>query len=57
MTRKPRKGDFKELKSKNVLGEHAPGPLEACPFGARLGNRSVFVLDPRLPVDRDLSIG
>ena len=25
-----------------------PPPLESCAFGARLGNRSVFVLDPRL---------
>ena len=25
MTRKPRKGDFKELKSKNFLGAPAPG--------------------------------
>ena len=23
-------------------------PLEACAFGARLGNQSVFILDPRL---------
>jgi len=23
-------------------------PLDACAFGARLGNRSVFILDPRL---------
>ena len=26
-------------------------PLEACSFGARLGNRSVFFLDPRLVLD------
>ena len=25
-----------------------PPALESCAFGARLGNRSVFVLDPRL---------
>lgn len=25
-----------------------PPPLEACTFDARLGNRSVFILDPRL---------
>ena len=28
---------------------HPPAPpLEACAFGAHLGNRSVFKLDPRL---------
>ena len=25
-----------------------PDPLEACALGAPLGNRSVFILDPRL---------
>ena len=25
-----------------------PSPLETYAFGARLGNRSVFILDPRL---------
>ena len=25
-----------------------PGPLEACAFGAHLGNWSIFILDPRL---------
>ena len=56
MTQKPRKGDFGELKSKKFpKGEHAPDPLppfppplEACTFGALLGNRSVSILDPRL---------
>ena len=28
------------------MGEHAAG--EACAFGAHLGNRSVFILNPRL---------
>ena len=45
MTRKRRKGDFRELKSKK-----APGPPKTCAFGARLGNRSVFILDPRLNI-------
>ena len=47
MTHKPRKGDFGELKSeKDSPGEHAPrSPYkEACTSGARLGNRSVFIL-------------
>ena len=39
------KGDFRELKSKNF-------PEEECPpeglIGARLGNRSVFILDRQL---------
>ena len=50
MTQKPRKTEFGEIKSKNFSkGEHSlDPPLEACAFGARLGNRSVFILDPRL---------
>ena len=44
MTRKPRKGDFREFESKKFPG----GVLEACAFGARLENRSVFIPDPRL---------
>ena len=42
VTQKPWKGDFRE---------HAPGvqdPTETGAFGARLGNRSIFNLDPRL---------
>ena len=47
--RNPPKEEFRGLKSKKFQGEHVPGPpLEACAFGARLGNRSVFNLDPRL---------
>jgi len=39
MTQKPRKGDFRELKSKNFpYGACPRTPLEACAFGARLGN-------------------
>ena len=48
MTQKPREGDFREWKSKNVLREHARTPLEACALGASLGNLSVFTLDPSL---------
>ena len=56
MTQKPRKEDFRELKCKQIPGEASsqtpppPPPLavEACAFGAYLGNRSVFILDPRL---------
>ena len=29
-------------------GVYLQTPLEACNFGARFGNRSVFTLDPRL---------
>ena len=49
MTQKPRKGDFRELKSKKFPGRAFPWTLlEACAFGARSGNRSPFILDPRL---------
>ena len=42
MTQKPRKGDFGELKSKTFPGG-------ACPQSSlEVGNRSVFILDPRL---------
>ena len=39
-----------------------PSVLEACAFGPRLGNRSVFILDPRpaylpLNVDRPFNTG
>ena len=48
MTRKPKKGDFRELKSKHLPGEHAPGPPRSLRLRRSLGNRSVFILDPRL---------
>ena len=49
MTQKPRKGDFGELKPKNFLKGSMPQiPLEACVFGAHLGNHSVAILDLRL---------
>ena len=42
MTQKPRKGDFGELKSqKNSRGSMPQTSVE-------VGNRSVFILDPRL---------
>ena len=50
MTQKPKKGDFRELKSKTFPGKCPRIPLEACSFAARLGNRSVFLLDPRLAI-------
>ena len=38
--------------SKNCHGSMPPDPLilEACAFGDRLGNRSVFILDPRFGI-------
>ena len=40
-----------ELNSKKFQGGARPWiPLEACAFGARLGHRSVFILDLRLVV-------
>ena len=51
VTQKPRKRDFWQLKSKNFPGEACLStPLEACAFGACLGNRSVFILDQRLNI-------
>ena len=47
--KKPTKGNFRELKSKKCTGEASlQTPLEACAVGARLGNPSVFILDPCL---------
>ena len=46
---KPKKGNFRELKSEKCTGEACPQtPLWACAVGARLGNPSVFILDPCL---------
>ena len=46
---KLRKGDFRELKSWKAPGKACPRtPLKACAFGSSLGNRPVFLLDPRL---------
>ena len=42
MTQKLRKGDLRELKSKNI----SQGSMSA--VLPRIGNRSVFILDPRL---------
>ena len=41
---------LEELNTKTFLGKPAPQtPLDsACAFGPRLGNRSVFIPDPRL---------
>ena len=51
MTQKPRKGDFRKLKSKKFHCGASPGPLlEACALDARLQNRSVFILDPRMSI-------
>ena len=47
MALKSREGDFREFKSKNVLGVRGAcprSPLEACAFGVRLGNQAVFIL-------------
>ena len=42
MTQTPRKGDFRELKSKQFPGG-------ACPYtSVEVENRSVFILHPRL---------
>ena len=49
MTQKPRKGDLREKNPKKFHGGACiRTPLEAYAFGARLGKRSVFILDPRL---------
>ena len=57
MTRKPWKGDFKVSKSKKLPeGARPRNRLEACAFGARLGNWSVFILGPRLVVCNFLSV-
>ena len=50
MTQKPREGDSRELKSKTFPGGAWPRtPLPACASAARcFGNRSPFILDPRL---------
>ena len=50
VTRKPKKGDFRELKSKHLPGKHAPGPPRSLRLRRSLGNRSVFILDPRLTI-------
>ena len=40
---------IRKLKTeKNFRGAMPPDPLGACVLGARLGNWSVFILDPRL---------
>ena len=44
MTQKPRKWDFGELKSKTLPGGTFPQT------SLEIGNRSVFILDPRLEV-------
>ena len=46
MTQKPRKGDFEVLKSKYFPWKHAPDLTREI----RVGNRSVFILDPRFKV-------
>ena len=47
--KKPKKGNYGELKSKRCTGEACPQtPLEACAVSAHLGNPSVFILDPCL---------
>ena len=54
-----------ENKEKGLLGvkiQQFPGgvylqiPLEACTFGARFGNQSVFILDPRMYKSSDSPI-
>ena len=37
-----------KIQNKFPRGACLRTPLEACSFGARLGYRSVFILDPRL---------
>ena len=49
MTQKPKKGDFGKLKSKKTFHwDMPPDPAKAWAFGARSGNWSVLILDPRL---------
>ena len=46
MIQKPRKGDFREIKSKKFPGGACPQTsLEACTFTTHLENWSVFILD------------
>ena len=46
MIQKPRKGDFREIKSKKFPGGACPQTsLEACTFTTHLENWSVFTLD------------
>ena len=53
----PGKGILRCQNPKNVLRAPAPwNRLEACAFGPRLGNRSVFILGPRLVVCNFLSV-
>ena len=48
MTRKPRKGDLRSKNPKKFPGwAHPSTLLESCAFGARLGNRLVFILEIR----------
>ena len=57
MTQKPRKGDFREIKSKQFPGGACHWtPLEACTFDAGLGNQSVFMLDPCLLIETEIRI-
>ena len=49
LNQKPWKGNFRELKSKNIPGAAClRALLEASSLGPRLGNQSVFILDTRL---------
>ena len=48
---KPGKGNFRDLKSLQIPRGACPQALlEACSTVPRLGNRSVFILDPRLKI-------
>ena len=46
---------LKGEKSKQFPGEARPTPLEDCAFGASLGNRSVFILVPRLKLNTSMT--
>ena len=46
--KKPGKGNFRELKPKKIPGGASGLLQKLAPSAPRLGNRSVFILDPRL---------
>ena len=52
----PGKGILRSRSKKLPEGARPRNRLEACAFGARLGNRSVFILGPRLVVCNFLSV-
>ena len=48
ITQKPGKGNFRELKPRKIPGGASGLPQKLAPLAPGLGNRSAFILDPRL---------